>query len=315
MSASSVSVFSQKTNTEKCASCKKYLRKLRGAKKILQTKKDLELAAATFKTIFVIGTKLCKNCRIKMGVTKQRNREETEKYADDTMGEECVPSCSETANKSFEIEQEYVHLPFPRVVATHRYCFVCHKNTQRGSTVVPMEARMQAFKIRQLFIPSGNRCCREHLLKNKFFSCELDRLQPFSNMSCIEASEVTKFIEALSANIDQSIADSIEDDSLSEPRLKAFTGLTWEALIELRDMLKGSMRNTETRSITLALIIFLFKLRSGASNNIIANVFGLSHDQAVSNYCLSVRRVFEVSVLPDRFGVNAVSRADLIAKH
>jgi len=41
----------------------------------------------------------------------------------------------------------------------------------------------------------------------------------------------------------------------------------------------------------------------------------LSHDQAVSNYCLSVRRAFEVSVLPDRFGVNAVSRADLIAKH
>jgi len=101
------------------------------------------------------------------------------------------------------------------------------------------------------------------------------------------------------------------DFSLSEEQIAVFTGLTWENIIQLRDMMI-SMRNSENRNVTQALVVFLFKLRSGNSNKLIASILQLEYEQQVSNFCESVIKFFEKDILPLHFGVQACSRDDLI---
>ena len=69
-----------------------------------------------------------------------------------------------------------------------------------------------------------------------------------------------------------------------------------------------SVRNSQTRNMTQALVIFLSKLRSGNSNKIIAAIFQLEQKQLVSEYAASIMNYFRKDVLPSRLGLNSISR-------
>lgn len=73
-----------------------------------------------------------------------------------------------------------------------------------------------------------------------------------------------------------------------------------------------SMRNTDTRNVT-AIVVFLFKLRTGNSNKI-CSVLGLEREQLVSDFSDSVIKSFEKDILPKYFGIDAISR-DTILNH
>lgn len=123
---------------------------------------------------------------------------------------------------------------------------------------------------------TGNRCCLPHLLmkRNRFYDDDLRLLRVHSRYSIIEGSEVTKLFETLSARVDQELIDKIPENMLDEKRLKVFTGLTWEQLNHVRSMMT-TMRNSDVRDVTQALVVFLFKLRTGNSNILIASILGL----------------------------------------
>ena len=74
-----------------------------------------------------------------------------------------------------------------------------------------------------------------------------------------------------------------------------------------------SMRNSGSRTITQALVVFLFKLRRGSSNKMIQQILGLEYEQKVSDYYHQIMNAFEKDVLPTCFGLNAKSREDLIS--
>ena len=135
----------------------------------------------------------------------------------------------------------------------------------------------------RLYIPKGNRCCAAHMIKKRFFTDEFELLRPYSNFSFIEGSEVTLFLNQLANNVDSSWHNNIGNFSLSEERLKTFTVLNWENIIKLQEMFT-STRNSESRSIIQALVVFLFKLRSGSSNKMIQEILGLEREQQVSDY-------------------------------
>lgn len=59
-----------------------------------------------------------------------------------------------------------------------------------------------------------------------------------------------------------------------------------------------SMRKSVNREVIQALVIFLFKLRTGSSNVVMSSVFGLDREQMLSDYCDEVILSFEKDVLP-----------------
>lgn len=211
-------------------------------------------------------------------------------------------------------ETEKVELPFNRVISTHNYCFVCGFGKKQPETTlrrVPLEARIQVFTLKRLFIPKGNRCCSSHLINDQFYEDEIVKMKMWSNFSEIEVTDLTNFLKHMSINTDKTILDKIGEYSLSEDRLKTFTGLNWENIIELEGYLT-SLRNTESRSVTQALVTFLFKMRSGNSNQLISSILQLEDKQQVSRWKNSVLKAFEKDILSSSFGLKNVTRADII---
>lgn len=111
---------------------------------------------------------------------------------------------------------------------------------------------------------------------------------------------------------DGSLHSKVGNMSLSEEQLVTFTGLDWEKLTKVEQMLT-SMRDRESRIIKQALAVFLFKLKSGSSNTMIRSIFTLRDRQQVCECFHQVIDAFETDVLLHYFGINARSREDLIA--
>ena len=130
----------------------------------------------------------------------------------------------------------------------------------------------------------------------------------------VKDSELSELLEGLTIECDITILDKVGDFSLSEEKIHLFTGLTWENIIELREMLT-SVRNSQTRDVTEALVVFLLKLRSGNSNKMVAAILQLEREQLVSDYAASIMNSFKKNVLPSRFGLHAISRCELIDSH
>lgn len=65
-----------------------------------------------------------------------------------------------------EEDEEYIFLPFHRTVATHICCFICLKT--EDLKVIPLQARLQLFISRRIYIPRNDRCCSSHLIKTNF---------------------------------------------------------------------------------------------------------------------------------------------------
>lgn len=214
--------------------------------------------------------------------------------------------------KKKTVEDDIIELPYRRVVSTHNCCFMCRNKS--GFVVVPFEAREQAFVEKQIFIPEGNRCCKEHLINKKFYADELQNFRVVSHSSLITATDLTRLLKSLSITSDRELHHRIGDFSISEERIRVLTGVNWEQLIELREMMT-SLRNTDNRSATQALVVFLLRLRSGNSNEMICSILGLERHQQVSEFSISILKAFENDVLPTRFGLKAVKRDDLIKNH
>ncbi|KMQ84444.1 hypothetical protein RF55_17732, partial [Lasius niger] len=86
-------------------------------------------------------------------------------------------------------------------------------------------------------------------------------------------------METLTVKCDSTLFDQVGESSLSEKQLLIFTGLTWDNLNELKDMMT-SLRN--------------------------------KYEQSVSDYCGSIMKSFERDILPTCFGLQALNRDDII---
>lgn len=320
--------MSSRTVYKKCISCGIFSNKVPGPKRKVHSLAEAAKLSDFFDTECTIGSFVCKKCYVRYSLeVSQLNKEanlpstseaqpESPEFESQesttTISSLSLPSSGSVVEYASPKEQEdieYVELPFSRTVSTHKNCFICQKTS--GFIVVPFEARKQVFSKMRIFIPKGNRCCPGHLLKKRFYEDEINNFRIVSPTSSIDVKEISKLLECLSVSSDSELTDKIGDYTLSEERLKVFTGLTWEQLIELRHMMP-SIRNSESRTVTQALVIFLFRLRTGNSNALISSVLGLDRRQQVSDFSDSVLKAFEQDVLPSRFGIKAFTRQQLI---
>lgn len=206
-----------------------------------------------------------------------------------------------------------IELHLRRTVSSHSVCCLCN-NTKGPFVIVPLDARLQCFNKLKIFIPSKNRVCQKHLIRKKFFEDDLRLVEVHSNTSHLTAKEISLFLSKTSDLASVTFMDKITSYGLSDEQIKSFTGFSYNNLNKLSSMLK-SMRNSDNRMKIQALVIFLFKLRTGASNNLISNVFQIDREQSVSDFCNSVLNSFEKDILPLSFGIKSYTREYLIKNH
>lgn len=206
-------------------------------------------------------------------------------------------------------KKDTVTMIMDRVCITKSQCFICKSTT--GLIDVPFQARLQVFIKRRLFIPKRNRCCSDHLIKKRFYDNTILEFRVQSDESEIEIEELKTFLDSLSNKVDERLHDKIGEFSISSERLKVLTGYDWDTILELADMLNKNLRSSHNRNIVQALVIFLFKLRSGNSDQLIAAILELT-ETVVRDSVKSVLNCFRTKVLPNMFGVDAYSREFLL---
>lgn len=194
-----------------------------------------------FATNVVIGDILCQKCSgmARLAKSKQRKLEEPKPVVNTPQSDSqestsssdppSQPAKNDPVYCPPEIqvtEKNTIELPFRRVISTHDYCCLCRGKS--GIINVPFEARQQAFIEKEIFIPEGNRCCHRHLIKKRFYIEDLNNLKIHSNSCIATAEDITRLLKAISITADRELHDRIGDFSISEERIRAFTGLTWE---------------------------------------------------------------------------------------
>lgn len=328
-----------------CAACNRLLKNVPGRKRKLSTDKDVEYFYNITGQLFSIGDILCNKCRLKkyrdlqvlqaQSSINNNNTPSNSSFA--TNPDDINPGYdsddinpgydSDDINPGYESDDdfvihavntnndnisEHIELMISRTVSTHKYCCLCSKKT--NITTVPQIARVQAYTMRKIFIPKGNRCCRDHLIKNRFFDNCLNDLRAYSPSSVFDLTDLTTILGLLGNDAKNTMFTSIGNFSLSDNDIKVFTGLTWENITAVTNLLSSSLRDTKTRSVVQAVVVFLMKLRTGNSNVMIKTILQLPYEQAVSEYVGSVINAFEI-ILPLRFGIKSCIRQDLIVNH
>ena len=99
-------------------------------------------------------------------------------------------------------------------------------------------------------------------------------------------------MKTLSVSCDSSLFDKVGEYSLSEKQLEVFTGSNWKQLNTLKEMLL-SLRNSQSCSVTQALVVCLLKLRTDNSNKMLYSILQLKNEHDVSGYSTSVMKSFE----------------------
>ena len=204
---------------------------------------------------------------------------------------------------------ELLELPYKRVMSTESQCFVC--GSTQGRLRVTPQLRSQVFVKRRLFVPKSNRVCERHLVAGRLYTGDLLGLHVAAESSLLDKKDLIAYVEMLANEAGATIKDKIGDFSLTDEQIKLFTGLNYDEIASVASSLT-SMRNVEGRSIIQALVIFLFKMRTGNSNAVVAAVFGLPRAQQISDIVESVTKSFEKDVLPRGLGFSARTRSDLI---
>lgn len=308
--------------SDKCKICNVFHRKVKGNKKIIRNADEAEFFTGATNKVILVGEVICEKCRVKAHkssamqsrvsdatavapelpeVTEGQSSDSSTSLnnTDDDLDDSWQP-LAEKNEVRFEVQMQ-------RVIATHRYCFICHSETDLQR--VSLETRCLVYKSTNIYIPEGNRCCRSHVIGNYLFEDVLSQLRVVSSTSNITDKELSSFLRSLSGQVNISLFNNISGSGICDTQLQVFTGLTSDNINELTVLLT-SMRNTSARSIKQALIISLFKLRTGNSNKVIASIFGIKHEQQVSNMWMDILRSFENDI---EFGYISTTREELLA--
>ena len=76
-----------------------------------------------------------------------------------------------------------------------------------------------------------------------------------------------------------------------------------------------ALRNSQSCSVIQALVVFLFKLRTGNFNKKLPFILQLKNEHDVSDYSTRIMKSFEKDVLPHRSGLVFLKRDILILDH
>ncbi|CAF3356597.1 unnamed protein product [Rotaria sp. Silwood2] len=167
------------------------------------------------------------------------------------------------AQTEIQSDTSTIMIPIERCTKSHRECIVC--GLRGGSLkVLPKDQRTFVFVKRRILIPAGSRCCADHLY---------NRHLNFDSMNQIHADQMEVFVcyanrlqEILNdfrlICVNQRTFDFDNPYSLNDEDYYNITGLHKEQFDKVVNSV-NSMRNSNNRSVRVAVAIFCAKMRLG----------------------------------------------------
>ena len=287
-----------------CMACTK--RPKRGRWRTLHTAEDVSFFSQRLGVDLTIGGQLCDRCR------RKREADALDSDVEDLVqhGEaedfgEGVPMDVDAYVSDTEPNSPIVIYPVPRPSATNRWCLFCKDEQDRR--VIPLSIRRSVFNRARIYIPPGRRVCGLHQIDFETSVELLKTIPTIAETSSIPEWEV-KFFLSDSAN--SSLWDEVFRGVVDDYRLKSLIGLNNTAFVDLVDRLT-TLRSSSLRNVNQAVFVFLYKLRTGNSDELIAANFNLPRRKAISDIFKNVMGSFE-TVVAEHFGPQSLSRRRLL---
>lgn len=165
-----------------------------------------------------------------------------------------------------------------------------------------------------IVIPSGAKCCQNHLAGDVFTETALEACQIQSTYADMTSKELEDLITYLRALAGRKRLDFDLQQDRSSDDYYAITGLSLHDFNDLFSYIEGQLRSRGKRSPRTCLGLLLMKMKTGLSHSILSVLFDLSKSR-ISRAISSVRKLLMFSFVPLFLGVNHISRQSVINNH
>ncbi|XP_062581928.1 uncharacterized protein LOC134243712 [Saccostrea cucullata] len=258
---------------------------------------------------------LCSNCRIKCNknLKKKTERKEVTHAGND---KNFSPPHESISTSKYVRSPPSVTLPLPSTSTSHSSCFICRKPGPK-LVVVPASARNSVFLQRKILIPYGTRCCAKHILNDNLTAESLEEISVISQASNVNRSSITDillYMREVALKNKASRIDFDNEENFSDQQYVRLTGLNRASFLDLLSHIDGRINRTPVRSQKNSLGIFLMKMRSGLSNDVLSSIFNISK-ASIRRAISAVRSVLMESFVPQNIGFCHVSRQEVINQH
>ena len=158
--------------------------------------------------------------------------------------------------------------------------------------------RDMVFFRRDILLPERVRCCRDHLYMRELSSKALQKIEgSHAGELFVDADGIQRLLEDFRTCLGSSRTFDFDNPSaIDDEAYVTITGLHKSEtsflfyccnlyfLDDFGNMVDGtsSMRNSRTRSVRVSLVVFLYKMRHGLSNRLLATLFFLRSKRSVS---------------------------------
>ncbi|CAC5387948.1 unnamed protein product [Mytilus coruscus] len=226
----------------------------------------------------------------------------------------CVKTSKSSSQTTATFSPPSVSLKIPSTSKSHAYCCICKKPGPKLIVISP-DVRTATYVDNNILIPSGNRCCPNHICDGHLNDDALCRIKT-TDESFVNRTYLLEIMNKMRKKIRESASRRLnfDDSNLSEPDYITMTGLSKINFSEVCSTVSKYLKNTPARTITTTVAIFLCKLKSGMSNRFLSTIFCVSKS-SVRRAFNSVRQAFMSEFVPANLGFQHISREEVIQKH
>lgn len=232
-----------------------------------------------------------------------------------TETQQSVSSSSQTSDSRQLSSPPSVSLQLLSTAKTHAYCIVCKKPGPKLVVISP-ECRTAVFIQHNVLIPSGNRCCPAHVKDGLLTSAAIEQL-PTTDHAFVNRTAILSLLQhmrVLCQRNEQTHLDFDDLQTLTDSDCLSLLGLSMDNFQTLCDCLKDHVKQTPSRSLRKSTAIFLCKLKSGLSNQILSTLFRTSKS-SLRRAISAVRNAMMTCFVPYNLGFEHITREDVINDH
>lgn len=214
-----------------------------------------------------------------------------------------------------------VTLPILQSSCKHTTCVVCGKK-EGPLHRVSDKARYRVYVTRGVLLAKGSRCCDQHLVvagKERLLqSNAINLIRTTSEEIHTSLSEVGQFVGQLVVGLRDEVRQQgmkWEDPSqLTDTDYWYIVGLQQEQFEDLLKYVEGHIRMKGACGVRTALAVFLAKMRTGGSHELLGTIFGLPK-HVISRCITRCRKVLMTTFVPSYLGFEHITRDEIRCQH
>jgi hypothetical protein len=218
-----------------------------------------------------------------------------------------------------------ISLPIFFTASSHKYCIICRSYFDGTTSIIISDTiRLAMLLEHTIYLRPGVRCCKNHINDNNLKLEDVNTIKNnYNSITSITINDVPDLVGDLSSYLKKSTANTSmgKRPSLSFDNPLNYSNDDYYILIGIHKSdfytlcQQIEMRNTDNRSISMAVGCLLTKLRLGLSNDVLSTLFSIGDKRTIGHIVESARNALIKHFVPLHLGFQHIDRETVIKYH